>query len=308
MKLYESITNNLKESYFSDVDDSKGIFTYSQMLYGQEPQSEYDKMIIQYQKEHDAIRHEIEDLKKKYDVEHNSNNFFKRGYLNAYAQLIKRDKKNEQLKVKAEQIPPKERGPLFQDWLEIDAANEDEFAQQRGYKNYEDYQNHMFDSEEGKKRYGVSVKHDIFKSRNWTSYINVYATNEEEAKKEVCARLGVTPEEVTKVEKLDESDDIDWSTATPEEIDDYYSSQYYKKTQEDTDPEEKFKDACYTAASQWMSAVTEETSKDFIRSMILPIARNAYDSPDHTDEDYMDEIIFNLANERGIDFDFERED
>lgn len=301
--------SSLKESYFSDVDDSDGIFTYSQMLYGQEPQSEYDKMIIKYQEEHDAIRKEIDELKNKYSP-------WDPEYKKQLNELVKRDRKNQEFKVQAEQIPAKERGPLFQDWLEIDSANDDDFARQRGYKDFKSYTDANFglhdseekDAEESNKRYGVSVKHDILPYRNWTSYINAYAKNEEEAKKEVCARLGVTPSEVTKVEKLAESDDIDYFNATPEEIDDYYSSKYYKKTQEDTDPEEKFKDACYTAASQWMSAVTEETSKEFIRTMILPIARNAYDSPDHTDDDYMDEIIFNLANERGIDFDFERED
>lgn len=106
---------------------------------------------------------------------------------------------------------------------------------------------------------------------------------------------------------LKETDEeIDYFSATPEEIDDYYSTQYYDKTQTETDPEKKFKDACYTAASQWMSGVTEDTSEDFIRDMILPVARNSYDSPTHSDEDYLKEIIFNLENERGIRFNFNK--
>lgn len=100
--------------------------------------------------------------------------------------------------------------------------------------------------------------------------------------------------------------EFDSFNATPEEIDYYYSNEYYNKTQEETDPEKKFKNACYTAASQWMSGVTEETSKEFIEDMILPIAKRAYNSPNHSDEDYLSEIIFNLENERGIRFDFNK--
>lgn len=109
-----------------------------------------------------------------------------------------------------------------------------------------------------------------------------------------------------KISQSGRMNEFDSFNATPEEIDDYYSNEYYNKTQEETDPEKKFKSACYTAASQWMSGVTEETSKEFIEDMLLPIAKRAYNSPNHSDEDYLNEIIFNLENERGIRFDFNK--
>jgi len=100
--------------------------------------------------------------------------------------------------------------------------------------------------------------------------------------------------------------DIDFSNMTPEEIDEYYSDEYYKKTQETTDLEEKFENACYTAASQWMSGVNEETDEEFIKTMIVPVAKRAYNSPDKTDEDYFNQIVFELQNGRGIKFDFNK--
>ena len=109
-----------------------------------------------------------------------------------------------------------------------------------------------------------------------------------------------------KISQSGRMNEFDSFNATPEEIDDYYSNEYYNKTQEETDPEKKFKNACYTAASQWMSGVTEETSKEFIEDMILPIAKRAYSNPNYSDEDYLNEIIFNLENERGIRFNFNK--
>lgn len=105
--------------------------------------------------------------------------------------------------------------------------------------------------------------------------------------------------------RMNESDSLS-PTATPEEIDEYYSDVYYKKTQEATDPEEKFENACYTAASQWMSGVDEETDADFIKAMIVPIAKDAYNNPNKTDEDYFNKIVFELQNARGIKFNFNK--
>ena len=45
---------------------------------------------------------------------------------------------------KADEIPEDERGPLYQDFLQINKANNDEFAKQRGYKSYDDYEKNMF--------------------------------------------------------------------------------------------------------------------------------------------------------------------
>lgn len=106
--------------------------------------------------------------------------------------------------------------------------------------------------------------------------------------------------------KLTTESEIDFSNMTPEEIDEYYSNEYYKKTQEATDPEEKFENACYTAASQWMSGVDEDTDEEFIRTMIVPIAKNTYNNPDKTDKDYFNQIVFELQNGRGIKFNFNK--
>ena len=109
-----------------------------------------------------------------------------------------------------------------------------------------------------------------------------------------------------KISHSGKMNEFDSFNAAPEEIDEYYSDVYYKKTQEATDPEEKFENACYTAASQWMSGVDEETDENFIKTVIVPVAKNAYNNPNKTDEDYFNKIVFELQNARGIKFNFNK--
>lgn len=119
---------------------------------------------------------------------------------------------------------------------------------------------------------------------------------------------------ISKAESLNDAE-IDYATATPEDIDDFNSQEAFNKTKELTDPEEIFDGMCYSSAVEFMSAVSEETSKDFLNTMLaVPAERNyrQYVSPEYRDkyttEDFLNKIISYLENERGIKFNFNKED
>lgn len=130
----------LDEALFRDKAAKNGIQSYFDMVWEQEPQSEYDKMIQEYMNQNDHIRDILKDARSKYDYKDPKLKKIEQQCANLEA-------KNHELLAKAEQIPEEERGPLYQDYLKIAKANDDEFAQARGYNSMEDYQNHMFETD-----------------------------------------------------------------------------------------------------------------------------------------------------------------
>lgn len=137
MSLYNE---KLNESQYRDVAGKDGIHSYFDMVYGQEPDSEYAKLILLYMKNHDEIRDDIEKIRSTY-----KNDTDNPEYRKAMQDIQDRDMDNTEVLHKAERIPEDERGQLYQDYLKIRSANDDEFAKQRGYDSYEEYEKHMFD-------------------------------------------------------------------------------------------------------------------------------------------------------------------
>lgn len=127
--------SNLNEAMFKDINDNSGIRSYYEMLWGQEPQSEYDKMLLQYMNKHDEIREKLADARKAF-----GGNMKNPEYKKILQKLAIEDRKNSKLRSDAEKIPAEERGQLYQDFLQIDKANDDDFARKRGYKSFDDYE------------------------------------------------------------------------------------------------------------------------------------------------------------------------
>lgn len=136
MELHNELLN---ESFYRDVAGKDGIHSYFDMVYGQEPDSEYAKLIQEYMDNHDKIRDDLEVAKKAFGGNMKNPEFNK-----AMKDIEKRDLANHKLLVNAEHIPENERGQLYQDYLKIRSANDDEFAKQRGFKSYDEYEKHIF--------------------------------------------------------------------------------------------------------------------------------------------------------------------
>ena len=122
---------------------------------------------------------------------------------------------------------------------------------------------------------------------------------------------------LTEYSLVEDVDDIPLdvlNSGNPKDIDEYYSSEYYKKAEQSKNSEEVFDNVCYSAAADYMSDVNEETSEDFIRNNIAYQAKLNYeqlvkyeDRNKYSDEDFFKEVVYNLQNERGIKFDFLKE-
>lgn len=140
MELHNELLN---ESTFRDKAGSAGIQSYADMIYGQEPDSEYAKLFQLYMKNHDDIRDDLEKIKKAFN-----GNTKNPEYRKALQDIQDRDVANTEILHKAERIPEKDRGQMYQDYLEIRKANNDEFAKQRGYSSYDEYEKHMFGEED----------------------------------------------------------------------------------------------------------------------------------------------------------------
>ena len=136
MELHNELLN---ESTFRDKAGSAGIQSYADMVYGQEPDSEYAKLFQLYMKNHDDIRDDLEKIKKAFN-----GNTKNPEYRKALQDIQDRDMANVEILHKAERIPEDQRGQMYQDYLEIRKANNDEFAKQRGYSSYDEYEKHMF--------------------------------------------------------------------------------------------------------------------------------------------------------------------
>lgn len=122
--------SRLDESTFRDLAGKSGIHSYFDMLYGEEPQSEYDKAILEYMHKMDDLSDRVEETKSKFYNKEISEDEFNKA-CEAFD--------NEQLDLlafrrEAEEIPVEDRGPLYQDYLEIERQNEDDF-----YKTHVDY-------------------------------------------------------------------------------------------------------------------------------------------------------------------------
>ena len=138
MSLYKE---KLNESTYRDKAGKDGIQSYFDMVYGQEPDSEYAKLILLYMKNHDEIRDDIEKIRSTYKDDTDNPEYRK-----AMQDIQNRDMDNTKLLSKAARIPEDERGKLYQEYLEIDKANNDEFAKQRGFNSYDEYEKHIFEA------------------------------------------------------------------------------------------------------------------------------------------------------------------
>jgi hypothetical protein len=147
--------DDLYESMYRDKAGKYGIQSYADMLYGQEPDSEYARLFSSYMKNHDTIRDDLENIKKEFN-----GNFNSPEYRKALQDIQDRDTANSEVLYKAERIPEKDRGQMYQEYLKIRKANNDEFARQRGYDLYDTYAKHMFDADSSNRLTGDLLESD----------------------------------------------------------------------------------------------------------------------------------------------------
>ena len=169
MSLYKE---KLNESTYRDKAGKDGIQSYFDMVYGQEPDSEYAKLILLYMKNHDEIRDDIEKIRSTYKDDMDNPEYRK-----AMQDIQNRDMDNAELLSKAARIPEDERGKLYQEYLEIEKANNDEFAKQRGFNSYDEYEKHIFedtDDYKGIKRYSPDVEETSFKQGDEEFTVHTY--------------------------------------------------------------------------------------------------------------------------------------
>ena len=141
--------DRLNEAKYRDLvpkAEQYGITDYLQMLYGEKPQSEYDKLWLSYIDQHDTIRDALDKVREAEEYFEKlgcTNDEINNMYKPILAFIQKKDMELSELRNKAEKIPEEDRGPLYQEFLEIDKANKEEAA-----KKYPNFANVYKESEE----------------------------------------------------------------------------------------------------------------------------------------------------------------